>query len=135
MADIDNFKLYNDTYGHQAGDECLKQVAKAMSRMTKREGDLVARYGGEEFVVVLPDADLNGAHALADAMRLSVEQLGLKHENSPTAPVVTISVGATAGHVTGDALAEDAVAVADECLYEAKGAGRNQVFSRPFIRE
>ena len=132
MADIDNFKIYNDTYGHQAGDECLRQVARAMARMGRREGDLVARYGGEEFVVVLPNTDLAGARALAAEMRLAVEKLGLKHKNSPTLPVVTVSVGATAGRVAEGITPEEALAAADECLYQAKGAGRNRVCSRPF---
>ena len=135
MADIDNFKIYNDTYGHQAGDECLKKVAKAMSRLGRRQGDLVARYGGEEFVVVLPNTDLAGAKALAEEMRVAVERLGMKHEKSPTAPVVTISMGATACLVTGDTLAKDVLALADECLYKAKGSGRNRVCFKPFTED
>ena len=132
MADIDHFKIYNDTYGHQAGDECLKQVARAMAGLVKREGDLVARYGGEEFVVVLPSVDLAGAKSLAEEMRLAVEHLDLKHENSPTGPVVTISLGATAGLVGSRGAPGDALAKADECLYRAKAEGRSRVCAQVF---
>jgi len=127
MCDVDFFKQYNDLYGHQAGDECLRAVAQALAACVKRPTDLVARYGGEEFAVILPDTDLHGARQLAEAMRVAVERLALTH-GAGQGGVVTLSIGA-ACHIPGrDELASVAVLkAADDALYRAKAAGRNCV--------
>ncbi len=129
MIDIDYFKLYNDSYGHQAGDACLQQVAKTIGGAVHRPGDLPARYGGEEFVAVLPKTDAAGAALVAEKMRDAVEALHLQHVNSRVSDRVTISVGA-AGMVPpekGDPAV--LIAAADQALYQAKREGRNRVRS------
>ena len=93
MIDIDHFKAFNDTYGHQKGDECLKAVAEALRRALHRPGDICARYGGEEFGVILPGTDAAGAFAVAEGLRQAIEDLAVPHAGSSVAPVVTISVG------------------------------------------
>jgi diguanylate cyclase (GGDEF)-like protein len=127
MADIDRFKAHNDTYGHQAGDECIRQVAAVLQRSLRRPADLVARYGGEEFGVVLPGADIAGAAAVAERMRASVQALKLAHVNNVVGHDVTISLGVAVvvpdTHVSSATL----IAAADEALYKAKAVGRNQV--------
>ena len=96
LCDVDAFKAYNDHYGHQAGDECLKQVAAAIATCCRRPSDMVARYGGEEFAVILPDTDLEGALKIAELARQAVEQLKLAHAHSPAAACVSISGGVAA---------------------------------------
>jgi diguanylate cyclase (GGDEF)-like protein len=127
MCDVDYFKQYNDSYGHQAGDECLKAVAQTLAAWVKRPTDLVARYGGEEFAVLLPDTDAEGALKLAEAMRLAVQALGVAHAASHLG-TVTVSIG-VASMVAGRSAPGYAglVKAADEALYEAKGAGRNRI--------
>src|ERR687885_668791 len=93
LCDVDFFKLYNDSKGHQAGDECLQQVAQALKRAVKRPADLVARYGGEEFVVILPNTNGEGAMRVAEEIRLSVRRLGVTHPKSPISEYVTLSLG------------------------------------------
>lgn len=127
MADVDEFKLYNDSEGHLAGDECLRLVAQAMRGVLHREGDLLARYGGEEFVLIAPGADIQGALTLADRIRRAVEALRLPHL-SGTHGIVTISVGAACGWPgTFPAVPSDLVQAADKAMYRAKLAGRNCV--------
>ena len=127
MIDIDNFKAFNDTYGHQAGDDCLKQVAQTLTETLKRPGDFVARYGGEEFAVVLPNTDAQGASLMAEEMRARVAALGIPHAESKAGEMVTISlgVGGTAPKL-GKEPAE-LVSIVDKALYEAKREGRNRV--------
>ncbi len=125
MIDIDRFKAFNDAYGHQAGDDCLRAVAKALTRTVSREGDVVARYGGEEFAAILPDTDLNGALAVAERMRLAVVDLGLEHVDG-VEKVVTVSLGAASCVPTPDSSSDSLVAAADAALYRAKEAGRNR---------
>jgi diguanylate cyclase (GGDEF)-like protein/PAS domain S-box-containing protein len=127
LCDIDFFKKYNDHYGHQAGDECLRRVARTLSGCAKRPADMLARYGGEEFVFLLPQTPLEGARMIAEKARLDVEEMGLRHEASVVKPVVTLSLGAAA--VVPDAVSdpETLVKAADEALYRAKEAGRNRV--------
>ena len=126
LFDIDFFKQYNDTYGHLAGDDCLKTVASIPRSMAQNSKDFVARYGGEEFVVVLVDTSLKDALVFAERMRTRIEQLGLPHTGSRVSQVVTISVGvASAGNCDNDAT--NLIKCADEALYQAKGAGRNRV--------
>lgn len=126
MIDVDFFKRYNDSYGHQAGDVCLQAVARAVQQATQRTTDLVARYGGEELAVILPDTDAQGAAAVAQRVVAGVAALALEHRASDVAPHVTVSVGA-ASQVPPEADAVSAlVASADAALYRAKGAGRNR---------
>jgi diguanylate cyclase (GGDEF)-like protein/PAS domain S-box-containing protein len=132
MIDIDYFKLYNDTYGHLEGDECLKKVAKCIENaLLRRAGDLVARYGGEEFVALLPDTDVDGACAVAETMRAVVESLNLLHQASPLLNHVTISLGVACivpVHAGDPSLL---VAAADRMLYHSKSTGRNRVSVEP----
>jgi diguanylate cyclase (GGDEF)-like protein len=120
VVDIDLFKQYNDAYGHLAGDDCLRRVAGGLRRACARTGDLVGRFGGEEFVVLLPGTTRLGAMLVAETIRAAIEALGIVHERSTVAAMVTVSVGAT--HVAGgeDATLESLFSLADAALYEAK---------------
>lgn len=127
MCDVDFFKQYNDHYGHPAGDECLKKVAKTLQGCVRRPADLTARYGGEEFAVVLPDTDLAGAVQVAEEMRRALENLALPHAGSESG-FVTISIGVACTVPRRErGSAEQLVAAADTALYSAKQAGRNCV--------
>lgn len=127
MIDVDYFKLYNDTYGHGMGDECLRRVAQALATRIQRASDLLARYGGEEFVVLLPDTPHAGAMTLGESLRESVAQLRLEHRASKVADHVTISVGvATILPEAQDGLPA-LLKQADAMLYASKSAGRNRV--------
>ena len=127
MIDIDHFKLYNDHYGHPAGDGCLRRVADAL-RATVRGTDLVTRYGGEEFTVVLPGADLTTAVQIAERARAAVVALGQEHA-AAAAGVVTVSVGVAAITPSALASADQLIERADVELYRAKRSGRNQVMA------
>ena len=129
LIDIDFFKKYNDTYGHQSGDDCLKQVAGTLNDAAKRPGDLVARYGGEEFGVVLGGTDASGSLRVAEKLRAQVELLNLPHEGSEVSERVTISVGSTTTFSDSDCSPEQLIAAADIALYQAKERGRNRVIS------
>ena len=129
MLDIDYFKQFNDTYGHQAGDTCLQQVAKAIGGVIHRPGDLPARYGGEEFVVVLPQTDIAGAALVAEKMRAAVEALRWPHVNSRASDRVTISGGAAAMVPQEKGEPAILIAAADQALYQAKREGRNRIRS------
>jgi diguanylate cyclase (GGDEF)-like protein len=126
MLDVDLFKLYNDTYGHQRGDNCLKQIAEACMDVVSRPGDLVARFGGEEFVVVLPNTDSEGALQVANEICESLRSRGLPHTGSPFG-IITISIGCATLVPQADRHAPDLIAIADHALYAAKHNGRNQV--------
>jgi diguanylate cyclase (GGDEF)-like protein len=127
MLDIDHFKLFNDNYGHQGGDDCLKKVATVIAGSVKRPADLAARYGGEEFMVVLPDTDIRGATEIAEKLRIEVEVLGVPHAFSATASVVTISIG-VASLVPGQNMdSSQLIKQVDTMLYAAKRDGRNRV--------
>jgi diguanylate cyclase (GGDEF)-like protein len=127
FCDIDYFKRFNDTYGHQAGDECLVRVAQAMEETLNRPADLVARYGGEEFIALLVDTGLEGARMLAERMRARVEALAVEHRASGVASHLTVSLG-VASMVPRPAIRpEDLVDLADRALYAAKEGGRNRV--------
>jgi len=127
MIDVDFFKAYNDTYGHVAGDECLKMIAGILKASTKRATDLVARYGGEEFIVVLPDTDVAGAAMVGETVRVNVEKLGIIHRNSPISDRVTISVGIAVVGAAWNIVPMDIIAAADKALYQAKQGGRNKI--------
>jgi diguanylate cyclase (GGDEF)-like protein/PAS domain S-box-containing protein len=126
MLDVDLFKLYNDAYGHQRGDNCLKQIAEACMDIVSRPGDLVARFGGEEFVVVLPNTDSKGALQVANEICESLRSCGLPHTDSPFG-IITISIGCATLVPQADRYASDLIAIADHALYTAKHNGRNQV--------
>lgn len=135
MADIDYFKLYNDNFGHQAGDNALIQVATAMSCSVKRPGDLVARYGGEEFAVILPKTDLMGARQIAERIKQAVEKLNINHPFSLTGHL-TISLGIACLQLNDAELPENLINTADNALYHAKKAGRNKcVWADPKYNE
>jgi len=127
LIDIDLFKRHNDTYGHLAGDECLKRVADALRQCARRPADVVARYGGEEFVVLLPGVDVNGAALVAERMRTTVASIRLPHVNNPTGPDITVSLGVAAAVANSALSSQMLVSAADEALYQAKAVGRNQV--------
>jgi len=129
MIDIDYFKPFNDTYGHQAGDKCLQQVAKVINGVVHRPGDLPARYGGEEFVVVLPQTDAAGAAQVAEKMRTQVASLRIPHAASRASNRVTISAGAAAVVPSEKGDPATLIAAADQALYQAKKEGRNRVRS------
>lgn len=125
MMDIDNFKAYNDTYGHLAGDDTLKSVAKVLKNSVNRPGDMVARYGGEEFVVLLMDTDETGAKIIAERIRKRTEDLGIVNEKVDS--VITISLGVASSIPKPEMLPDDLIDSADKALYKAKKEGRNRV--------
>jgi diguanylate cyclase (GGDEF)-like protein len=125
MVDVDNFKQYNDAYGHVGGDECLQRIANAVAS-EMRANDLVARYGGEEFAVVLPNQSLKGAAIVAERIRCRVEQLHLPSLGS-TRHVVTVSIGAATALAAPENDPSQLVATADGALYRAKHMGRNRI--------
>lgn len=127
MADIDYFKTFNDTYGHGAGDDCLRMVAQAIKDNVNRPGDFCARYGGEEFVVLLPDTTQEGAVLIAERIRSAVESMKMPSERALPFGIVTVSLGvATIGGTATDSC-EEALLQSDKALYAAKEKGRNRV--------
>ncbi|HEY9700199.1 MAG TPA: diguanylate cyclase [Trichocoleus sp.] len=129
LCDIDFFKAYNDTYGHPAGDTCLRAVAAAIDRGSNRAGDLVARYGGEEFAIVLPNTDLAGAMLVGSRLRAEVNRLKLPHCQSPLSQYVTVSVGVSSLIPTTNQSKAVLLSKADQALYQAKAQGRDRVVS------
>ncbi len=127
MADIDFFKAYNDRHGHQAGDECLRQVARTLETVGRRPLDLVARYGGEEFVGVFYAADADGIVEVGRRMHQVVGELGMKHGASPVSPTVTLSIGVAAIRPRPDMPYATLVGAADRALYSVKESSRNAV--------
>ncbi len=130
MCDVDYFKCFNDTYGHQAGDDCLRKVARAICKTVKRPADLVARYGGEEFAIVLPNTPLEGAILIAQFMHESIEELKIPNFHSSVSQYVTLSVGVSSTIPDCHHTPEDLIAVVDKALYQAKQQGRNQTAIR-----
>jgi len=126
IIDVDNFKAYNDHYGHPAGDACLRTVASTAAAAVRRPGDLLARYGGEEFAVILPGTDGDGSMKVAEEIRRQIENEGLPHAAS-TIGHVTVSIGVAAMFPDQNAMLEQLTARADAALYMAKRAGRNRV--------
>lgn len=126
MVDIDHFKAYNDHLGHLAGDDCLRQVARALAGGVRRGSDLLARFGGEEFCALLPETSAQEALSLAEMLRKAVEGLGLAHPESSVGPMVTVSLGVATAVPENDDQATDLVKKADLALYQAKQRGRNQ---------
>lgn len=127
MLDVDYFKKYNDTYGHLAGDDCLRHIGGVLKQIVGRTHDTVARYGGEEFAVIMPETDARGALVIANRLREGVIELNLPHAASDAAPIVTISIGVVTLRTSDHETQDQVVALADEALYEAKRTGRNRV--------
>lgn len=124
MIDVDYFKRYNDCYGHQLGDSCLRLVAQTIKKSLRRPQDIVARYGGEEFVCVLPETDFDGARFVAEDIIRAVEGLQIEHKESDISNWVTISVGAVTKVPRMDSNAEELLEAVDKQLYKSKRAGR-----------
>lgn len=127
MVDIDHFKLYNDTYGHQEGDICLKRVASSLQSTLMRQCDIIARYGGEEFVAILPDTDLKGAVQVANRMLNAVSSLNIIHSSSLTEGYVTVSLGVATMIPVAGSIPEFLLKAVDQALYKAKESGRNRL--------
>ena len=126
FLDIDGFKIYNDSFGHQQGDRCLRQVSELFKSCLRNESDLLARYGGEEFVILLPNTGLRAAEKLAKTVLDRLQQENISHPNSGTAPYITVSIGISTtrdGAITEQKL----LSQADRSLYMAKSNGRNQL--------
>jgi diguanylate cyclase (GGDEF)-like protein len=127
LVDIDNFKLYNDTYGHLQGDKCLRKVAKALASVLKRSSDFVGRFGGEEFAAILANVDYDNATKVAEKIRKCIEGLKIVYEQSPTVPYITISLGVATITPTFKTSFVELISAADQKMYQAKRQGRNQI--------
>ncbi len=129
LCDVDHFKLYNDSYGHLQGDDCLRQVAQTIAQVLNRPADLVARYGGEEFALILPNTDLSGAQEVATKVQQAIRKLKLPHKSSKTSEFVTISIGISSQIPNQEQLIEDLIRTTDRALYAAKAQGRDRIIS------
>ncbi|MDI9244703.1 diguanylate cyclase [Marinobacter sp. CHS3-4] len=127
MLDVDHFKAYNDSYGHQKGDDCLTRIAETLKSQMQRSADMVARYGGEEFMLILPNTDKEGAIRVAENVRLAIESAGIEHGFSDTSDRVTASVGGATMIPDDQNSVEELVSAADQAMYKAKRSGRNRV--------
>ncbi len=132
MLDIDFFKLYNDTYGHQQGDSCLKSVAKILRNTEKRPADLAARYGGEEFAVILPETDIHGAKEIATTILQLITKANIPHKTSTVSKCLTASIGVAAMTAERGKQPETLISLADHALYQAKEQGRNRLVVVPW---
>lgn len=127
LLDVDYFKRFNDSYGHQAGDGCLKEIVDTLAKSIARPADFIARYGGEEFIAVLPETDLDGACYLAEKMRHTIDELDIEHNDAEQRNHVTISAGVASTIPNQNNDYQLLIKQADEALYEAKHSGRNCV--------
>ena len=127
LADIDHFKLYNDTYGHQAGDDCLKVIAAAFNACAGRVSDIAARYGGEEFVMLLPNTAEEGAREVAGRLMDKLASLAIPHKSSTVSDQVTMSMGIASLRPDQSVSSETLVLLADKALYQCKSCGKNQI--------
>jgi diguanylate cyclase (GGDEF)-like protein len=127
LIDIDNFKLFNDHYGHQEGDDCLIQIAQTLAGGATRKTELVARYGGEEFVCILPNTEMKDAKQIAEKFRRSIMSIQIPHQYSATGSEVTISIGVATIIPEFNSNCSLLIKASDEALYRAKASGRNQV--------
>jgi len=134
MMDIDHFKLYNDNYGHPAGDQCLRQLAQALSELINRPSDLLARYGGEEFVAVMSNTGASGINFLSKMIQLRLEDLNIPHQYSPTIDRISLSIGGATIVPSSETWPGELLENADKALYRAKENGRNQ-FQQIDLRE
>jgi len=130
LCDVDHFKLYNDTYGHLAGDSCLKQIAQTISDTLKRPADLVARYGGEEFAIILPNTCIEGAVHVAELLQQNIKELQIVHRQSSVSEYVTLSMGVSCVIPQVDLVPNQLIDVTDEALYAAKAQGRNRLVTK-----
>lgn len=135
LCDVDYFKFYNDSYGHLAGDNCLQQVAKAISSSLRRPADLVARYGGEEFAVILPNTNAEGAVYVAEMIRLDIQKLKIPHSKSSISEYITVSMGVSSVIPTQKLSPDRLIDLTDNALYEAKAQGRNCIILKSFNSE
>jgi diguanylate cyclase (GGDEF)-like protein/PAS domain S-box-containing protein len=126
MIDVDNFKKYNDTYGHSEGDICLRNIAQALHRAVSREEDFVVRYGGEEFSVILPNTDTTGAQVVAKRILKEIRDLKIEHRKNEEHGIVTVSIGVVTGQAEYPDTLEEYIRASDEMLYHAKHTGRNR---------
>jgi len=129
LCDVDSFKAYNDHYGHQAGDDCLKQIAAALQTCCRRPADMAARHGGEEFAMILPDTELSSAAQIGESARDAVAGLKIPHQHSTAGSYASISGGVAVLDRSGEMTVQQLTAAADEALYQAKHLGRNQMVS------
>lgn len=127
LIDIDHFKPLNDTYGHQAGDECLKKIAAVLQNFAKRPGDICARYGGDEFAMVIGNTDFETSKKMINRLLDSIRALKIPNINSPIIPTVTASIGLSTIYPDNNTTKKELIKSADEALYRAKELGRNQV--------
>ncbi len=136
MIDIDEFKKYNDHFGHVAGDDCIRLISRELNEITKRPTDVVARYGGEEFALLLPNTDKNGAQTLINHLMTAITDLSIQHAPQAIFPTVTVSVGFTTleslSSNIGSISATEIVEIADQALYQSKHEGRNRVTYEKF---
>jgi diguanylate cyclase (GGDEF)-like protein len=130
MCDIDAFKLFNDRYGHVAGDDCLRRIATVLTSSMQRTADIATRYGGEEFAIILPNATGDGAMRVAERLQIGINALAIPHAHSPVASTVTASFGVISERCTRATDPLEVVRAADTCLYEAKSNGRNRIVAR-----
>ncbi|RAU19012.1 hypothetical protein DN062_05960 [Nitrincola tibetensis] len=130
MIDVDYFKNYNDFYGHQAGDECLRKIAKVLQYTVTRKQDFVARYGGEEFICILQDTDSKAAQQVAQRILQAIEALHIEHKTSKIAKHITVSIGISCRGSGGALKVDSVIKEADQALYQAKAEGRNRVVLR-----
>ncbi len=136
MIDIDHFKILNDTYGHQAGDECLKKIAQLLKAYTKRPSDMCARYGGEEFAIVYGNTDADHAQMLIKKLAKSIRDLKIPNEDSPITPYLTVSIGLITIYSHDKNNSTTLIKAADTLLYQAKDNGRNQIsYSQETVEE
>lgn len=127
ICDIDFFKLYNDNYGHQHGDDVLKQVAHALDEVCKRQGDLAARYGGEEFAIILPSIDAEHCKQFSELIQNKIKNLAIPHQFSTVSKQLTLSIGCATCFPTIESTPDTFIAAADSALYKAKNSGRNNI--------
>jgi len=128
LIDVDHFKKYNDQYGHQAGDGCLRSLARVLAEQAQRPADLAARYGGEEFVLLLPNTDAEGCEKVGQKVREALREFGMLHALNPPSKRVTVSLGgATNLPASGSAESTSLIEAADRALYNAKDSGRDRL--------
>ncbi|WP_421656321.1 diguanylate cyclase domain-containing protein [Leptothermofonsia sp. ETS-13] len=135
LCDVDCFKAYNDTYGHQSGDDCLRTIARVLQAAAKRPADVVARYGGEEFAIILPNTPQEGAVQVAEEIRTGIKRLQMEHKGSSVSLFVTLSLGVATIVPQLTLIPDCLVAAADKALYRAKTEGRDRIIEECVIEQ